>query len=327
MQQENINLISTGQDSTAWERRHLLDINDFSPAEFELVLQTAKAMEDILARPIKKVPALRGKSIVTLFYEPSTRPRGSFELAAKYLSADVVNFAANSSSIVKGESLVDTLHTLESMGSDMIIMRHSMAGAPYLAAKHARSSIINAGDGWHAHPTQALLDMYTILKHKKQIEDLKIVIVGDIRHSRVARSNIWGLSKRGARVTLCCPNTLLPYGLNQPYSGFPRVEIEHDIDRALRKADVVMTLRLQSERQQTGLLPDIHEYITRYQVTKKRLDLASPDVILMHPGPVNENIEIEIGLSHSPVSVIDEQVKNGIAVRMAVLYLISGGNR
>jgi aspartate carbamoyltransferase catalytic subunit len=310
-----------------WARKHLLDIDTFSFEEFDLVLDTANAMQEILSRPIKKVPALRGKTIVTMFYEPSTRTRGSFELAAKNLSADVLNLSSVSSSVTKGENLLDTLHTLEAMGADIVIMRHSLAGAPYLAARHAKASIINGGDGWHAHPTQALLDIYTIKKHKQRIKGLKVVLLGDSRHSRVARSNIWGLVKLGARVILCGPATLLPQNLNNHHISHPEVEVVTDIDQALDEADVVMALRLQKERQRHGLIPDIREYKQFYQLTPERLSRASGDVLVMHPGPVNEDIEIQSSLVRDECSVIDEQVTNGIAVRMAVLYLISGGNK
>jgi len=324
---EQSRLTERGAEPTIWTRKHLLDIDSFTGAEYELVLKTSSAMKDIISRPIKKVPALRGKTVATLFYEPSTRTRGSFELASKNLSADVINLAAASSSIVKGESLIDTLHTLQAMGVDVIVIRHSMAGAPYLAAKHAEASIINAGDGWHAHPTQALLDMYTVFEQKKHLQGLKVVILGDSRHSRVARSNIWGFTGVGAKVTLCGPLTLLPPGMNYKYHPFPGVETETDIDKAMDGADVVMVLRLQRERQHSGLMPDIREYIHYYQLNRQRLALAKPDVMLMHPGPVNENIEIEPDLIRSPASVIDRQVTNGIAVRMALLYLIIGGKQ
>ncbi len=326
MQPEDTMIVESPSAGGEWNRKHLLDIDTFSKSEFELVMKTTDAMKEILCRPIKKVPALRGKTVATLFYEPSTRTRGSFELAAKNLSADVVNFSAPSSSITKGESLIGTLHTLDAMGADMIIMRHSLSGAPYLAAQHSKASIINAGDGWHAHPTQAILDMYTIIKHKKSLKGLKIVIVGDSRYSRVARSNIWGLTRSGAQVTLCGPLTLLPPGINQRFAGNPPVTIETNIDIALDGADVVMVLRLQKERQQSGLLPDIREYVNNYQLNSQRLKHARADVILMHPGPVNEDIEIDADIVHSSYSTIDEQVTNGLAVRMALIYLISGGN-
>ena len=282
-------------------------------------------MHGILSRPIKKVPALRGKTIVTLFYEPSTRTRSSFELAAKNLSADVVNLAASSSSVKKGECLIDTLETLEALGADVVIMRHSCSGAPYIAARHTKANMINAGDGWHAHPSQALLDLYTIRSCKKDFKGLKVTIVGDIKHSRVARSNIWGLTRMDAEVTLCAPHTLLPKGLDNPQGQFPKVNIETDINKAVNGADVVMGLRLQLERQQCGLLPSIREYTNLYQITEERLAKAKADVILMHPGPVNEDIEVSSTVAHGPKSVINQQVTNGVAVRMALLYLLAGG--
>lgn len=314
----------TEPEALAWRHHHILDVDDFTTQEIELVLQTTDAMKEIISRPIKKVPALRGKTIVTLFYEPSTRTRSSFELAAKNLSADVVNLSASSSSVVKGECLADTLDTLEALGADIVIMRHPMSGAPYTAARCLKASMVNAGDGWHAHPTQALLDMYTIRHHKESFKGLKVTIIGDIKHSRVARSNIWGLTKMGASVTVCAPHTLLPTGLNQNKDQFPEVTVEPDINKALKGADVAMTLRLQKERQQGGLLPSIREYVRRYQLTEERLALANKDCIVLHPGPVNEDIEIAANVARGPKSVINEQVTNGVAVRMALLYLLSG---
>jgi aspartate carbamoyltransferase catalytic subunit len=307
-----------------WRHRHILDLDDFTTEEIGLVMETGDAMMEILSRPIKKVPTLRGKTVVTLFYEPSTRTRSSFELAAKNLSADVVNLNAQVSSSVKGESLTDTLATLEALGADIVIMRHPMSGAPYAAAGLLKASMINAGDGWHAHPTQALLDLYTIRQHKEDICGLKVTIIGDIKHSRVARSNIWGLSKMGAEVTICCPYTLLPFGLRDTRGLFPEVIIEPDIERALEDADVVMALRLQKERQQSGLLPSIREYARLYQLTEARLAGAKADTIVLHPGPVNEDIEITSSVARGPRSVINRQVTNGVAVRMALLYLLSG---
>ena len=304
-----------------WRHRHILDLDDFSAAEIGLVMETSDAMMEILSRPIKKVPTLRGKTIVTLFYEPSTRTRSSFEMAAKILSADVVNLNAQVSSSVKGECLTDALATLEALGADMVIMRHPMSGAPYVAARRIEASMINAGDGWHAHPTQALLDLYTIRQHKTSLKGLKVVIVGDIKHSRVARSNIWGLTKMGADVTICCPHTLLPLGLGDI---FPKLIIEPEIEHALEGADVVMALRLQKERQQSGLLPSIREYARLYQLTEARLAGAKADAIVLHPGPVNEDIEIASGVARGPRSVINQQVTNGVGVRMALLYLLSG---
>jgi len=307
-----------------WQHHHILDIDDFTPAEIKLVFETTTAMKEVLSRPIKKVPTLRGSTVVTLFYEPSTRTRVSFELAANNLSADVANLSAQASSVTKGESLVDTLRTLEALGANIVVMRHALSGAPYLAARHASAAIINAGDGWHAHPTQALLDLYTIQERKGKLSGLKVVIIGDIRHSRVARSNIWGLTIMGAEVTLCAPATLLPTGLNEPGPHFPKVKVEPDIERALAGAEVVMALRLQQERQQSGLLPNLREYVRRYQLSETRLALAQEDAIVLHPGPVNEGIEVTQAVAGGNQSVIDEQVTNGVAVRMALLYLIAG---
>ena len=327
----------TGDDSTlrlkpqppltrqVWSHRHVLDLDDFTPEEIELVFHTADVMKEILARPIKKVPTLRGKTIVTLFYEPSTRTRVSFELAGKNLGADVLNLSASSSSTTKGESLIDTLSTLESLGTDIVVMRHPYAGGPTIASNHTKASVINAGDGWHAHPTQALLDLYTIRTHKRNLKGLKVVIVGDIKHSRVARSNIWGMTTMGVELTVCCPLTLLPLGLNEDTRYFPKVDIQPDIERALEGADVVMALRLQKERQQSGLLPSLREYIRLYQLTVERLNKAKPDAMVMHPGPVNEGIEISPEVARGPKSVINEQVTNGVAIRMALLYLLSKG--
>jgi len=308
-----------------WQHRHILDLDDFTLEEIELVLQIADAMKEVLARPIKRVPTLRGKSIMTLFYEPSTRTRLSFEIAAKNLSADVANLSASTSSVAKGESLIDTLDTLEALGANIIVMRHPQSGAPYIAAKYLSASIINGGDGWHAHPTQALLDLYTIRKHKGSLKGLRVVIIGDIKHSRVARSNIWGLTTMGAEITLCCPFTLLPVGLNNQHH-FPQVNIEPDIELALNEADIVMMLRLQFERQQGGLLPTIREYIQLYQLTESRLARAKPDALVLHPGPMNEGVEISPAVAHGSQSVINEQVTNGIAIRMALFYLLAGVN-
>jgi aspartate carbamoyltransferase catalytic subunit len=314
--------------STAvWQHNHILDLDDFTREEINLVFEIADAMAEVLTREVKKVPTLRGKTVVTLFYEPSTRTRASFELAAKNLSADTVSIDASKSSVVKGESLVDSLCTIQALGADIIVMRHSQSGAPYLAAQEVNSSIINAGDGWHAHPSQALLDLYTICRHLGKPDNLKIAIIGDIMHSRVARSNIWGMTTMGAKVVLCSPATLLPRGLN----GFiekcqlRNISIENKIEPALENADVVMLLRLQMERQQSGLLPSLREYIRQYQVTAERLSLAKSNVLVMHPGPVNEGIEISPEVAHGAQSVIEEQVSNGVAVRMALLYLIAGG--
>ncbi|HEY3109943.1 MAG TPA: aspartate carbamoyltransferase catalytic subunit [Chloroflexota bacterium] len=317
---------------SALKRRHVLDLDDFAPAEIERVLDTAVEMREVLRRPIKRVPALRGKTIVNMFYEASTRTRVSFELAGKNLSADVVNVSASGSSVEKGESIVDTMQTLEALGADTIVIRHSQSGAPYLAAAHTSASIINAGDGWHAHPTQALLDLYTIRERFGRVEGLTVVIIGDVLHSRVARSNIWGLTRMGARVVLSAPHSLLPdLRVDCPSEAdcrcrvnLPSVAVEPELDRAIEGADVVMALRMQRERQTGGLLPSLREYIRRYQVDRARLARARPEALVMHPGPMNEGVEIAPDVAHGSQSVIAEQVTNGVAVRMALLYLLQG---
>ncbi len=373
-------------------RKHVLDLDDFTADEIGAVLDTAEAMSDVLARPIKRVPALRGTTIVNCFYESSTRTRVSFELAAKNLSADVVNMTASGSSVDKGESLVDTSRTLQALGADMVVMRHRSSGAPYLVSQHIAARVINAGDGWHAHPTQALLDLFTVRRHLGDLAGLKLVIVGDILHSRVARSNLWGFTRMGADVTLCGPPTLVPHDLvaavtgqpaRQPYltraaataghngvgangrsaqlsnrpggdhaattadagqpaaavatavraapqvatTGEPRgwVHITYDLDEALADADVVMALRLQQERQSAGLLPTLREYSQRYGLTTDRLKTARRHALVMHPGPMNEGVEITPEVAQGQQSVIEEQVQNGLAVRMALLYLLAGG--
>ena len=310
---------------TVWSHRHVLDLDDFTPQEIEFVFYTADVMKEILSRPIKKVPTLRGKTIVTLFYEPSTRTRVSFELAGTNLGADVLNLSTPSSSTTKGESLIDTLSTLESLGADIVVMRHPYSGASAIASNYTKASVINAGDGWHAHPTQALLDLYTIRAHERSLKGLKVVIIGDIKHSRVAHSNIWGMTAMGAKITVCCPLTLLPSGMNEETRFFPKVVIQPDIEHALEGADVVMTLRIQKERHESGLLPSLREYINLYQLTEERLKKAKPDALVMHPGPVNEGIEISPEVARGPKSVINEQVTNGVAIRMALLYLLSKG--
>lgn len=310
-----------------WKHKHILDIDDFSQEEILLVFEIADAMSEILTREIKKVPALRGTSIVNLFYEPSTRTRSSFELAAKNLSADVIHVDAAKSSIVKGESLVNNLHTLQALGAQIIVMRHSQSGAPYLAARNVNASIINAGDGEHAHPSQALLDLYTMRNHFTMLKGLKVVIIGDIKHSRVARSNIWGLNIMQANTVLCAPPTLSPIGLEEfiHKCNLQTTTFVPDIDSAVKDADVIMMLRLQLERQQGGLLPTLREYINFYQLNQKRLSKAKSHALVMHPGPINEGIEISSEVAHGVQSVIDEQVTNGIAIRMALIYLISRG--
>ncbi len=301
-----------------WTQRHLLDLDVVPPAEIESVLLLADRMLEVLERRIARVPTLRGFTIFTLFYEASTRTRASFELAGKVLGADVVNVSPQNASVQKGESLVDTVRTLSAMEADAIVMRHASA------------SIVNAGDGAHAHPTQALLDLYTIRRELGSIAGRRVVMIGDIAHSRVARSDIWGLTAMGAEVVICGPPTLLPRGLRpseRPAAAaeaLPNVRVETDIERAIEGADVVMALRLQSERQQGGLLPSLREYARLYQVTAERFALAKPGALLMHPGPKNEGIEIAADVAAGDHSIIEQQVTNGVAVRMALLYLLSG---
>jgi len=325
IEKQSMDIEASAKPQDIWQHRHVLDIDDFSRGEIELVMQTANAMSEVLSRPIKKVPALRGKCVFTIFWEVSTRTRGSFELAAKNLSADVVNFTAQASSVSKGESLIDTLNTVEALGADIIVMRHPISGAPYHALPYVKANLVNAGDGWHAHPTQALLDLHTIHRHRASLEGLKVSIIGDIKHSRVARSNVWCLTKMGAHVVLCAPATLLPSGLEGSCDHFPRVEVTTDITEALKDADVVMVLRLQKERMASGILPSLREFIGGYQLNAARLAFAAKDALVMHPGPVNEEIEITRAVAHGPQSVIREQVASGVAVRMALLYLLAGG--
>ncbi len=312
-------------------RQHVLDLDDFTRDEITAVLDNTTAMKDILHRDIKKAPTLRGRLVVTLFYEASTRTRVSFEEAGKVLSADVINVSESGSSVEKGESLLNTGLTLQAMGVDVIAIRHPHSGAPNLLARHLpKVSVINAGDGLHAHPTQALLDLYTVRSKLGRLDGLKVVIVGDVLHSRVARSALWGFAKAGSRVTLSGPATLLPPELLDPDRYLPAdhplssVRIDTDLDRAVASADVVMALRLQSERQAGGFFPSLREYIRRWQVTEGRMARANPGALVMHPGPMNEGIEISSSLAHGDSSVIEEQVTNGVAVRMALLYQVCG---
>ncbi len=299
--------------------KDLLGIKEMGTEEINLILETAESFKEVLARDIKKVPTLRGKTIVNLFYEPSTRTRTSFELAGKRMSADVINITPSVSSIVKGESLIDTVKNIESMNSDFIIIRHSAAGAPYLISRILKGSVINAGDGSHEHPTQALLDLFTIREKKGRIEGLEIAIIGDIAHSRVARSNIYGLTKLGANVRVSGPPTMIPWGMERL-----GVRVFYKMEEALKDVDVIMMLRIQIERQEKGLFPTLREYAKLYCLTPERVKLAKDDVIIMHPGPINRGVEISPEVSDGPYSVILEQVTNGLAVRMAVLYLLSG---
>jgi aspartate carbamoyltransferase catalytic subunit len=316
-------LISDTQQKAGIRRRHVLDLDDFRRAEITEILETAASMKEVLGRSIKQVPTLRGKTVVNMFFEESTRTRISFELAARALSANVVSMTARGSSVEKGESLIDTVRTLQALGADILVMRHREAGAPYLITQHFKGSVINAGDGCHAHPTQALLDLFTIQEKLGRIEDLKVVIVGDILHSRVARSNIWGLSTMGAQVTLCAPYTLLgPATFWQ--ATWPQLTISADLDESIVGADVVMALRLQKERQEAGLLPSLREYSRFFGITAERVRRAAPHCLVMHPGPMNEGIEIMPDVATSAQSVIEEQVTNGVAVRMALLYRLAG---
>ncbi len=301
-------------------KKDLLGLKELTPEQINLILDTSLVCKDIFQRDIKKVPTLRGKTVVTLFFEPSTRTRTSFEIAAKWLSADVVNLAVSASSVAKGESFVDTVRTIEAMGVDMIIMRHALGGTAQLLAESVQSHVINAGDGVHEHPTQGLLDLFSIRERKGRIAGLKVVIVGDILHSRVAKSNIWGLTKMRAQVTVVAPPTLIPPGLSEL-----GVKVETDLDRALRDADVVNVLRIQLERQTKAYFPTLKEYAQLFGMNRERLRKAAPDLLVMHPGPANLGVEISEEISVHDQAAITEQVTNGVAVRMALLYLLTGG--
>ncbi len=304
----------------SWNRKHLLDIQSLSAAEILAVLDTAKAFKAVGERAIKKVPALRGKTVVNLFIEPSTRTRISFELAAMRLTADVINFTAEASSLKKGESLKDTARNLEALNADIIIIRHSATGAPHFLSRFLKGSVINAGDGAHEHPTQALLDTFTIREHKGRIEGLNVTILGDILYSRVARSNIWALQKLGANVTLCGPSTLVPRVFEQM-----GCTVTYDVDKAIADADVINLLRIQHERQRKTMFPSIGEYTSMFGLSKARFARTKPDVLIMHPGPINRGVEINSEVADCSRSVILEQVTNGLAVRMAALFLVNGG--
>jgi len=299
--------------------RHLLGIDGLDADEITLILDTAEAMKEIGGRAIKKVPTLRGRTVVNLFFEPSTRTRTSFEIAEKRLSADTLSVATATSSVTKGESLLDTVRNLEAMSPDMIVMRHASSGAPHLLARTCRSTIINAGDGMHEHPTQALLDAFTIREHKQRLAGLKVAIVGDLMHSRVLRSNIALLNIMGAHVWACAPATLMPSHIDE--FG---VRATTSVDEAVDGADVVMMLRIQHERMHGHYIPSLREYFTMFGLTPERMRRAAPDAIVMHPGPMNRGVEIDSAVADGPFSVILEQVSNGVAVRMAVLYLLSG---
>lgn len=304
---------------TKWTKKHLLGIEDLSTEEITLILDQAEYFKEVLDRAIPKVPVLRGKTIVNLFCEPSTRTRSSFELAAKRLSADTLSIAASSSSFVKGETLKDTARNIEAMKIDMIVMRHACAGAPHFLSQFVKASVLNAGDGSHEHPTQALLDVMTIREKLGKIEGLNVSIIGDIAHSRVARSNIWALTKLGAKVTVCGPKTLMPQEIEKM-----GVLVTYDIAEALRGADVINVLRIQLERQDKVLFPSIREYVKLFGINAEKLKkYAKKDLIIMHPGPINRGVELSHDVADSKYSVILDQVKNGVAVRMAVLFLLS----
>jgi aspartate carbamoyltransferase catalytic subunit len=309
----------------AWTRKDLLDTDTLSAEELQLIMETAEGMREVRSRPVGKVATLRGVTVITLFYEQSTRTRASFEVAAKALRADVVNLTATGSSVEKGETLIDTVRTLEAIGADLVVMRHQKSGAPYLAARNTRAGIINGGDGTHAHPTQALLDLFTMRSHVGDLAGKKVAIVGDVLHSRVARSNLWTLLASGANVSLCGPATLVPRTLAGGAGELARVTVTTNLHDALQQADIVMALRMQKERQEKGLIPSLREYIAGYQINSRRLERANPGVLVMHPGPMNEGIEIAPDVAHGLASVIEEQVANGVAVRMAVLYLMATG--
>lgn len=305
-----------------FERKDILGIKDLSVDEINLILETAESFLEISTRKIKKVPTLRGKTVINLFYEASTRTRTSFEIAGKRLSADTINISSSTSSVVKGETLIDTARNLEAMNPDVIVIRHSASGAPHLLASLVRQSIINAGDGAHEHPTQALLDMMTIRERKGKISGLKVAIVGDIEHSRVARSNIYGLTKMGADVVLAGPATMLPCDIEKM-----GVKVFSKLEDAITHADVVMMLRIQLERQKQNIFPSLREYSRHFCLNSKNISLAKKDVIIMHPGPVNRGVEISPDLADDPSrSVILDQVNKGVAVRMALLYLLTGGS-
>ena len=302
--------------------KHLLGLEKAKKSDIEIILDTADSFKEIIDRDVKKVPTLRGKSVVNLFYEPSTRTRTSFELAGKYLSADTINFASSGSSVQKGETLKDTAKTLEMMGVDAVVIRHSSSGAANYLCNHINASVINAGDGTHEHPTQALLDMLTVRERKGTLSGLKVAIFGDILHSRVARSNIFGFTKMGSEVFVAGPSTLMPVDIEKTGAKLAKT-----IDEAIKDADVVIALRIQLERQQNGLFPTVREYAKFFGLDRSKLALAKPDALLLHPGPVNRGVELTSEVIDGNQSVINYQVKSGVAVRMAVLYHLIGGSR
>ncbi|MFH1478794.1 MAG: aspartate carbamoyltransferase catalytic subunit [Candidatus Omnitrophota bacterium] len=308
----------TKKKQVKWAHKDLLGLEYLSKEDIDLLLDTAGSFREILDRKIKKVPALRGKTVVNLFYEPSTRTRVSFEVAAKRLSADVINIAVESSSVKKGETLTDTGKNIEALKADIIVLRHNSSGAADMLARNLNISVINGGDGWHEHPTQALLDMFTLRKKLGRLEGLNVSIVGDIAHSRVARSNIWGLTKYGAKITVCAPKILIPHGIEKM-----NVRVTNDIEEALSEADAINVLRMQFERDDSNAFPSHLEYFKDFGITKERLLKAKKDIVIMHPGPINRGVEISSEVADGANSVILEQVTNGIAVRMAVLFWVS----
>ena len=305
-----------------FEHKDLLGMKQLSREEIELILDTAVPMKDVINRDIKKVPTLRGKAMVTVFYENSTRTRTSFEIAGKYLSADTVNLAVSTSSVQKGESLRDTIKTIEVMGFDLMVVRHSMSGTPHYIARNTSMRVINAGDGTNEHPTQALLDMFSIREKKGTLEGLKVALIGDILHSRVARSNIYGLSKFGCEIRVAGPSTLIPPDIEKL-----GVKSYFSLDQAIDGVDVINVLRIQKERQQRGLFPSLDEYANLYMLSPDKLRRANDDVMVLHPGPMNRGVEISSALADSTMAVINQQVTNGVAVRMALLFLMMGGSR
>lgn len=302
-----------------WVQKNLLDLQKLSKEEIALILETAKSFKEVSARDVKKVPALRGKTVVTLFFEPSTRTRASFELAAKRLSADTINIASSTSSQTKGESVLDTAKNIEAMNVDAIIVRHASSGVPQVLSENLDASVINAGDGCRSHPTQALLDMFTINEKLGKIKGLNVAIIGDIRHSRVARSNIWGLTKLGANVTVCGPSTLIPYGIESLGA-----KVDYNLENVIKNNDVLMPLRIQLERQNEKYLPSLREYAKKFGINKAKLKHAKKDIVIMHPGPTNRGLEVSAEVADGEYSVILDQVTNGVAVRMAILYLLLG---
>lgn len=300
-------------------RKDILGLEEISTQEMDIILATARSMKELVQSPVKKESSLKGKVVINLFYEPSTRTRSSFELAGKYLGGDVINITTATSSVVKGESLLDTARTILMMGCDVLVVRHSSSGSPHFLAQHLSCSVINAGDGMHEHPTQGLLDLFTIRDQLGSVAGKRVVILGDVAHSRVARSNIWALTKFGAKVTVCGPKTLIPVEVRSL-----GVEVSYDADTALAEADVINVLRLQLERQHKGLFPSIREYHAGWGLNQRRLNLAKPGALVLHPGPMNRGVEISSDIADGDQSLIEEQVTNGVAIRMALLHLLVG---